>query len=923
MTGDPVAVLQRELARALACLAAADYERVIDGLSAADADELLRHLGSSVPRRFMTQGVGAHLARRAQAMSPPEGAHLARVIACSTLGQVAEGHEPDATASGIAEAVLAGCQGPSAVPLARVCLLHLASCRPQDQAELLDILVRDPRLSPPWPVEAQVATVDRYEAGRVRDLHAIANHGLSPNHAASSPGSTEAEVAHGWSWRASTSLGDIGDRLFEVDGLFTGLDRALLKSAVAVYAGVVGAASPEAFRRTVDEFVHLSVSRPSSYFLHGFTAALDPDLPAPAESELDGERRRWLLFGQLAGHINAGNRHALAQLCLAHRLQVAELVAHPLQGDSIVGGVVRALMEEHAPVAAVLLRARRHDFAGSWELYRDVYGWARVLVVTERAAEADALFAGLQELPLHDPDAWTLQQRRADLLRRRVTCKRSLVDFPSAEAMLDQVDLQGLDDRSVAALDAERGLVAVRAQHLRHVTFASETGDASGVVERLSPGRKHWEEALQHNPDDVRACFCLGVLLAADGEPVRAAALLERAEAGLIADPVLSETGMLERTRFHRALVGLQALQPGTDSAGVDALVRALDMGYRPPVEAVVDATESLQAHQSAQTGRFLARAAASLDASWVLAPLVAGLVAAHHDLDDLAEQLAADPAVAATLRFDLLKTLVRKVGRAGGTGQDQVVEMIEELLVEACSTGLEERWERLLREDEGLRQALEPAEADMLRVPVLQRLGRLDDARGVVTMLFYRAAQGGLPRYDPYDLLQFVSELGGAEQEVARLAQALGPRPADNDVDAETRLPSPVHVVFAGGNETQAQHQQEIEERLADKYGPALRVTWFTPGWGKNWMADADRVEAVLPSADALVILTYMRTNLGRYLRRAASAHDVVWRSCTGQGRVSMELSIDSAVRGVLDRAHGQPPGRSVNAGTPTKGAT
>jgi hypothetical protein len=43
------------------------------------------------------------------------------------------------------------------------------------------------------------------------------------------------------------------------------------------------------------------------------------------------------------------------------------------------------------------------------------------------------------------------------------------------------------------------------------------------------------------------------------------------------------------------------------------------------------------------------------------------------------------------------------------------------------------------------------------------------------------------------------------------------------------------------------------------------------------------------------------MRTNLGRRLRKAANVHDLVWRSCTGQGRASMERSIESAIEGVL----------------------
>lgn len=902
MAEDPADRLHRELVRSIIALDAADDSLVLLGADAREVDELLEHLGATVPARFMADGVASHLARRASLLPVNDLILVTSVLTGRLLDRV-EG--TDVAAEGVQRLLAALADDPVLPrPLKRLCALRVALRQPEHRAAVLQALAEQPELRLPELGGRHDASSSEQEVGRLRDLHAMAHHGLAPNHAASQ-GWTEAEVAQGWTWEDSPSLGDAGDQLFHEDGLFTGVDRALLKTAEMVYAGMVGAPPKEAFRRTVDEFVHLSIARPSSYFLHGFTAALDPDLPAPPEGELDGDRRRWLLLGSLAGSISIGAGDEVARLCLEHRQPVTQLVAHPLRGNHIVGGVVRALMKEHAPIAAELLRARQHPFVGSWELYRDVYGWARVLVVTERAAEAEALFAALQTLPLQDLDRWTSQQRSADLLRRRVTCKRSLVDFPSAGMMLDGVDLRDLDDRSLGALHAERGLVAVRAQHLRHVTFAASEEDRGSVVDRLAPGRKHWEQALQHNPDDVRACYCLGVLEAAEGRVQRAAALLERAETGLIRDPVLSRTGLLERTRFHRAATSLQALQPGTDLAAVDALVRALDDGYRPSLPSVLDVADTLEAHQSTQTGRFVAGAVAALEASPALAALVARLLASGADgLIEVGIRLAGDAVVPARIRFDLLEALLSRVSpRRDGAAQDQVLEMVDDLLVHACDTALEERWERLLRQDEGLREALDRAEADMLRIPVLQRLGRLEDARGVATMLLYRAAQGGLPRYDPHDLLEFIIALGASSEEESRLARVLGPPPASHDLPEDAHLSDPVHIVFAGGNETQAQYQVEIEQHLSERFGPNLRITWFTPGWGRNWIVDAERIESELPSADALVILTYMRTNLGRHLRRSAAAHDVVWRSCTGQGRVSMERAIVSAVQAVAER--------------------
>lgn len=104
------------------------------------------------------------------------------------------------------------------------------------------------------------------------------------------------------------------------------------------------------------------------------------------------------------------------------------------------------------------------------------------------------------------------------------------------------------------------------------------------------------------------------------------------------------------------------------------------------------------------------------------------------------------------------------------------------------------------------------------------------------------------------------------------------------------------INIVFVGGNQTQEQYQARIEADLVELFGGGISIRWFE-GWGSSWNTTADAVDRALPDSDALVLMNYMRTELGRTLRRTAGAHDVPWIKCTGSGKASIQSSIVRAL--------------------------
>lgn len=887
-------LLAAELSNALAALPLHELDAVLGALDTPAKRTLLERLGATLSPEDLHNGFPVLVAGCLPVLDSSEELELGAMVRRALLPDVVDF---DGFRAAIDAQPTAASAAPSASAL-RVIAAVLAFEEPRVASECLTMLDVSPALQLPWPDQIRDPLVPSWRE-RIRLLHTVSTHEseLTARHADGPDGPHDPVGAAG-----PTSGRGIDEVLQRADGLFTAVDQVLLRATLAVANQVHGAPSPDQLRSAVEEFVRLNADRRSSTFHLGFLAATDA--PASSAGRLQGDRLRWFHFGRICGLIHRGDEAALVQECLENRRTVAEIIKHRLMGAIVTGGVTRALMIDHAPVAAQLLGTRDHPLPGALDLYRDVYWRARTLVITERSAEAEPLFATLEDLPLRINDEVAERQRHADLVRRRVNCKRSLDDFAAAELLLDTVGLADLDHRTLAEHHAERGLVAARIRHLSHLSFPASESDRLALRERLQHAQRHFATALEHDPQDLRATYALGVLAACEHDHASALSLLERAEVGLIRDPVLSRTALVMYCRFHRAVATLALLETGTDAAAVDSAVQSLREGYRPPLNTVLEAIEALETHGSRHTARFVAAALEAVADLEPLVPTVVALLPEHHEtLLRPVLGLVAQTRLSRAARLELHVATMRTAARLGDEETLlSSVEALDELVTVACDVELDQRWADLLGEDAVLRETLEPAEADLLRAGVLQRIGALDTAREVIVQLFYRIAQGSLDRYEPDDLLELLERLGTPPEELLPLERLI--RREDSGSHHAT-LPRPVQVLFAGGNETQERYQSQIEEALTDRYGSDLTIRWFSTGWDMNWAKDAERIEAAMPSADAIVIMTYMRTNLGRRLRKSANVHDLTWRSCTGQGRASLERSIISAIEGVLANGH------------------
>ncbi len=204
------------------------------------------------------------------------------------------------------------------------------------------------------------------------------------------------------------------------------------------------------------------------------------------------------------------------------------------------------------------------------------------------------------------------------------------------------------------------------------------------------------------------------------------------------------------------------------------------------------------------------------------------------------------------------------------------------------------------------------------------QRLGAIDREiaeRGYDILILWvdPSDQWGWRRADSFEahggsqgVLSALDANGAAEQLLTGLRDLVGgvalPAPGDVEHRGESSLEpaqvarmrasvsaSPLLVVFVGGNETQAQYRTGIELELSARFG-AVTVVWFE-GWGSNWNRTADAASRHFITAEALVLMPFVRTELGRTLRKRASENGIPEIPCTGRGRQSLLHAIETAV--------------------------
>lgn len=702
---------------------------------------------------------------------------------------------------------------------------------------------------------------------------------------------------------------------------FTTLDRLLILAAVDARQDVLGAEREDAIDDAVGELLQLSGRRHRSYFHVGFRDALfnrplGEEIPAENEARL-----RWYWNGAIQGLARTKSWERIVSV-YNDKAPVKELGnGEDAPSRQAARHIVTALEQQGRWFEIP-------DFLQPRGVTPDLF--SSILSTAAQLLRDDVRASRVQ--PLLD----ILDQARPRLQRARgrprnfhlfiaadrcvARCLQQLGEFDAARRRLRDA-VRSADSRPglTAALETDLGLVEGAFRSLADVQLPHDSGDLDSFASRLRGTKRRFEPARGsgvHGP----ARYCLGVLelIAGDYEAAdrhfgRARGLLQRNPARFSPDAYPPE--FLARIGLYEGIAKLLAA-PTDDRLvhAADLLTDSLKEGGRVPRYFVEKVCEHL-----------------SLAPSGSSEPVLLALLeeADDHLLDTL---------VGGTREPALLKPLAKKFlarakrparGReeeaadyraalechlaAGQEGSaEAALDRLEELALEG--TGANEFLALLTTEDCGRLPWL-PEEAAVAVAHVLASRGNYEEAASGLRDRFHRYATGAesgdrealdsaagiIGRIRGYGL----PEKWWADLERRYKAIRAEQQPSAPDRPAGPRAGRPVTVLVVGGNEIQSRDAERVRQKVwqAD---PGINVDFVHSGWTSNWSKHLEDVKHKLDNGcHALVLLRFMRTQLGRKVRAECGRRDVQWRFCWSGGQSGIIEAVHRAADAGRQAAH------------------
>ncbi len=689
---------------------------------------------------------------------------------------------------------------------------------------------------------------------------------------------------------------------------FTTLDRLLIEAIVDSKQEVVGSLSADEVDDAVDELVNLNGRRQHSYFHLGFRDILFSGTPRQEIPATNRMRARWYWAGAILGWsrsnswaevVSAYDDHAevrsLGDGTDFATEEAARQVVHALwhggRSDEVAGfvrvpGIVRsaALFREMLDVGTALLR-------------RGEVGQARPIF--DRLMDAVRAWEREGQAPA--------SQRFLVVRRRYAHCLQRALEHDQARRQLGiLLDLDS-NPNHLAMVRADLGLLAGRFNSLEEVCLPQDRAELADVVERLREGRDDFRKSVRIDvPYAAHGHYCLGVL--AMGENVLkpketnypdVADHLLRAHSRFAGQPKVYGPSLVARTSLYLGIAQAASVDSaGTLSHAAHVMVQGLKNRAAPPPYLVELAVEGLALGAGAEELTNLARELLSTGDDAALTALSRSAVAVEQceevrdGLRHRAEQLGKNEAAADDLRTCLAGYL--KAGRI-----DEAQDVLDQLeTLAALGIGSPE-FEELLSEKR-FQPAWEPEEALIAYARCLENKGDLVDALHLLQPLIHQfAGEGKLD--DAEGLLNRISSYGLSEDHYADVAgrvgalsqQSLGDDPDASAVGDDERAKR-VKILFVGGDERQAKAGTAVRNQLRQR-APHVEVTFIHPGWSGNWSRHLDKVRRELPKHDAVVVMRFIRTELGKQIRKRC---DKPWRSCWASGSQGMTDSIVAAAQ-------------------------
>jgi hypothetical protein len=692
---------------------------------------------------------------------------------------------------------------------------------------------------------------------------------------------------------------------------FTHLDRVLIDTAVASVTGTEGALDSDQLDGLVQEVLSLNAKRKVSWFHRGFVDALQQEELAERTSGGNAASRAWYLTGYVQGRMREDGSPKAVRELVGSVLSEADretLLGHSgrAAGSMLAGSIVLPL-----------LRAGASDEAQPWlDAYlpvialgalRPILAWAKEGLVYADPEPVRRVLETVRRLrpkieQIHGPLSHEMDH---DLRRRMAVCWRRAGRFPEARDAVEALLTEEVTPYERSRLLGDRALIAMGVKAIEGLGLPRADG-REAFLKSIAQQREVLERAVAAHEAVPSALVTLALPIVADAkapddERRLAEEYLKRALTAMNDEaPVFwRRTGLLRRCRFYLTLLELREADQAVISPAVSTLQQMLEEGDdladdlpRDLVEEAVSLAVLAEARSSPAVAMLaLKRRPHDMIRVLDLRQLAKmGRESRKAVIDALG---AAADRLAVKERWKAWTDLLRGSLEGGDRGLGAAELALDALEGLAEHHGRAREFLELLDDENAWSPAWEHEDAFDAKIRLLLNLGRTEEATAALHDLAHRHMTTG--EETAIDLIERLEELGAEPTLVDALRCRLDDlKPTPEPVT--TKEPVSVSILFVGGNETQQGYEQALQEWFTGAY-PGSGLEFRFPGWSSNWGRTTDELERRLEGGDAMVLMRFVRTGLGRAMRRAASDQSKPWIACSGHGRDAMRRAIEAAV--------------------------
>lgn len=700
---------------------------------------------------------------------------------------------------------------------------------------------------------------------------------------------------------------------------FTTLDKVLIKSVVETVSESEGSLDPDELGDLVSTVIGLNSSRYRTYFHLGFLDTMVPGRNLDFEQpEINDPRREWYLCGALTGLLRKRDSDSLKAV-LSDRsgdfVRASARAGGP--GAAMARTLISGLIEiGRIGEAALLIRGQVGESVGL-SIAVSALRKASELLRDSDLVSAGALLIALDQVQHRFKGKNDAHENifKRNLSRRLGQYHQAQGNFKQAASIFERL-LKHADSHSVSDVVADLGLVRAGFKSLAEVKLPIARERRSLLRDALRRGRSQFDRAVsEEGSTAINAHYALAVLK-----------YLERSQehnndqgAKLVDEAVYHAQAALDGMRLAEAAVAYERLGLTGQCLFIQAV---LQMQRLDPVDARSAAAAWAQITPEAgmfpiEDLRELIQAAEIVDEDvavhiaesvWKFRPHGAvelaefdSVVPRSQFLRDRLTETARHASLPKPQRWALWSRLIPILLHAGDL--DAAEEGLDTLQQMAEDEGLAKDFIEFLSEARNHDPVWDRRDVSWARIQFARRIGDDQLSGSILRSLFFEVRDS-----DPEQSSQILDlcvdwKLDGKYyQDLPQRIPSTRGESVTVDPDGRLRGGEVVRVLFVGGNEIQEQYDRDITELLRTEW-PGVQVEFRHTGWSSNWGRVLDGLRRDANASDSVVLMTMMRTLLGRKLRAGLTKP---WVTCAATGRQGMLNSIRRAARvGLKSRAN------------------